>query len=131
MEKISIQSIFNAAWQAFIVEGKPPSADDMGSCKYRGPNGGMCAVGLCLPDGVARRADKSAMTLAAVVRRWPDLFVDELVDLASDDESALTRIQLNLHDTLQSEGQWEYSPSQLRARYERFAKKHNLTIPTV
>lgn len=58
-EPITLQQVFNLAWQAFIVEGKPPAIEN-GQCTYRVSRIGdedpalracsKCAIGLALAD---------------------------------------------------------------------------------
>lgn len=57
---ITLQIIFDAAWQAFIVERRPPAqvlqaASARGepeyACRYRTIDGRSCAVGLPIPKG--------------------------------------------------------------------------------
>ena len=103
-DKITLQQIFDAAWQAFIVEEKPPSmlstSPDSG-CAYRGQGGARCAVGLCLPDRTAQVSENKVFS--QIVRRYPMLFS---VDLQHRTDYELDEFQARLHDRMQEGGQW-------------------------
>ena len=44
------QEVFDTVWTHFIIEKNPHSVGPDGYCRYRGVNGGKCAVGLLIPD---------------------------------------------------------------------------------
>ncbi len=85
-EPITLQRVFNLAWQAFIVEGKPP-ATLKGQCTYRffrasteDPTGqelSKCAIGLALTgeqlDKIAAR-HMANLPINIIVGRFPDWF---------------------------------------------------------
>jgi hypothetical protein len=55
--KLTNQEAFNEVWNWFVVEKHPKSVGEPGSryvlgndCKYRGPNGNKCAIGVLIPD---------------------------------------------------------------------------------
>lgn len=50
------QEIFDKALNGILKQGVP-SMNSMGLCKYRGPNGTMCAVGLFVTDDEAEVMD--------------------------------------------------------------------------
>lgn len=54
------KGIIQAAYDAFVKEGKPPSFQvDSGAipvCLYRGPDGARCGIGVQLPDAFYRKA---------------------------------------------------------------------------
>jgi hypothetical protein len=52
--KLTLQAMFNKVWRHFVVKKGKPSYDVEGGkgCMYRGPDGAMCAIGLCIPDKV-------------------------------------------------------------------------------
>lgn len=53
--EISIQQIFNNAWEHFVVQRQSPSIDTeiaWRRCLYRGPNGTKCAIGVSIPDSL-------------------------------------------------------------------------------
>ena len=85
-EPITLQQVFNRAWQAFIVEGKPPATKN-GQCTYRfsriGDKGpavrecSKCAIGLALADDqldilTDRYMDNSPVNI--IIARFPQWF---------------------------------------------------------
>lgn len=46
------QEIFDKVWNHFVVNKAPQSRSSKKLCRYRGPNGEMCAVGLLIPDEI-------------------------------------------------------------------------------
>lgn len=129
--KISLQDIFNAAWQAFIIEKKPPAvhvsiSGIMGRCSYLTQDGHRCAVGLCLPDDIANKC--RSMYFNGVVREYPDLFCSEIILMYDAD---LIKFQRSLHDSHVNEktGEWTLSPDELKAQYIKVAHNFKLNIP--
>ena len=47
---LTFQRAFQRVWQHFIVDHGKYSLGADGECKYRGPNGAKCAVGLFIKD---------------------------------------------------------------------------------
>jgi hypothetical protein len=131
MNKIGLQDIFNAAWQAFIVEDRPPGLTDKGDCAYRTDDGRACAVGLCLPDD--HEATKSGMIFANVVEEWPELFDETLIAMADDDEESyrLNDFQDRMHDELinRHTRTWGLTKTERAARYREVARHYGLTVP--
>jgi len=120
-----IQKIFNLAWQAFIIEGKPPSVGVGGSCLYRGPNGQKCVVGLLISDNEYNSAfegDSAAETLDRLGYQFSESEA-EIIDC----------MQYDLHDGLVSrrDEEWLLSPEDMRERYIDFATEHDLEVPKV
>lgn len=50
------QEAFNRVWDHFVVKKGKPSMSKDGNCKYRGPNGAKCAVGVLIPDEAYRES---------------------------------------------------------------------------
>lgn len=124
MKPITLQDIFNAAWQAFIVEDKPPANTGDG-CEYLTADGRRCAVGLVLPEDVARAAHSSFQPLH---RRHPALFAD---DVRAND-ARLDEFQAALHDALcdpYQAGVWAQDRDQREEAYRGVAEEFGLTIP--
>lgn len=137
-KRITAQDIFSAAWQAFIVEGKPPAQEtnEYGEwgCKYLTKDGRKCAVGLCIPDG--HPYQKSTMSFIGLmnIEMLAEKKGEETAELLFDEEfhrdSRLREtIQGYLHDIYVAEGNWLLSPERLKQIYRDFAKDHHLTIP--
>lgn len=127
-ERLSPQNVFNSAWQAFIVENKPPCGRRGSSntntllCRYKEGNA-ACAIGLCLTDEEAEVF--SNVDLLTGMRN---------LNLSEKDYHCLKGLQLELHDKIArwNDGPvWHYNLEQRRTIYERFAERWNLTVPTV
>ena len=125
--KITFQSIFNVAWQKFIVERQPPGSSGNG-CSYRTPEGNRCAVGWALPESVFHHRDyQASLTFNALVDMIPDLFAAEIVGATSD---RLQSFQHSLHDSMVDERhEWHVSFEEMESRYRMVAKKYHLTVP--
>lgn len=123
---ITLQEIFNKAWQRFIVEGAKPCAvhtSDTFSCRYRDGRGGACAIGLCIPS-LAILEGSSAVSIVA---RVPELF-DK--NVRAED---VGRLQKGLHDRLCTtqggEVVWAYSLEERKSMYRGIAMAFSLYVP--
>ena len=136
-KKITPQSTFNAAWQAFIIENKPPAVAgdlDKTSCVYDDGKGNCCAFGLVLPPDL-RQVIKINTSINAVIQQYPDLF--DLVawsvhaNKCQDAEDVAVTFQTELHDELVDYGKrtWKFSLTEREQCYRRFAAEFSLTIP--
>jgi hypothetical protein len=127
---ISLQDIFNAAWQAFIVEDKPPAADEHG-CNYLSKTGNKCAVGLCLPDG--HSAQQCPGSFSILVERHPSLFDAQVKSLSTlqlnDFQASLHDSLLGKYDPVSGTRGWAGKARVRAAIYRVVAKAYNLTIP--
>ena len=80
--KITPQNVFNAAWQAFIVEGRGPSIHSGrmifgdSTCVYLNENGDKCAVGLCIPGG--HPAQNFIGSVSKLWAKYPELFEEHV-----------------------------------------------------
>jgi hypothetical protein len=121
MSKITLQDIFNAAWQAFIVEDRKPAFENL-SCRYLTDDGRRCAVGLCIPDG--HPAQLLAMSFDQLALDYPELF-----DVPDDCD--LDTFQNALHDELivYESGEWFLSKAEREQAYRLIAAQYNLTVP--
>ncbi len=129
IEKITLQSIFDKAWQAFVIEKKNPAFRD-GRCWYLTPCGRRCAIGLSLPDDVAEKLKSKEMSFGQVVREndFCELFDQDVVGRF---RSSLDDFQAMLHDDLVdafTDG-WNRPVEHLRYHYIEAARRYNLTIP--
>jgi len=123
---ISLQSIFNKAWQNFVVDGKPPAYKN-GHCYYNTPDGCRCAIGLSLPPDVLADVEKVEMSFSEVVMRHPDIFGPSVLALS---EAQQNIFQAMLHDDLVSlftDG-WKSGVS-LRDEYISTAERFGLNVP--
>lgn len=133
-EKITLQMIFDKAWQAFIVEDRPPAAefdeDEVRyTCRYSTEDGRRCAVGLALPDRVVAGLAGKMVSFGCLVHKYEHyryIFDDSVTTLAS---CLLTNFQSKLHDELQEKGVWKYSKDERKERYKDVAVKYALIIP--
>lgn len=91
------QDLFRKIWRWFVVDKKSLSRiDGPGSpCKYRGPNGTKCAVGVVIPDRHYKASFDDEGTLGLVLRD------EDLGDLQPH-LHMLERLQ-HLHDVAHSE----------------------------
>jgi len=139
--KISLQMIFNAGWQAFIIEGQAPCQTSEG-CRYSLPNGTACIVGLTLPPEHPSR--KFIGGFSMLVRKYPELFDDRIVLLNETHPHKLLTFQRRLHDSLceikyqKLDGEyhevgpvWKKTREEREAIYRDVAKDFSLTIPGV
>ena len=126
---ISLQQIFDAAWEEFIVKDNPPAVEydeetESYACRYCTKDGRKCAVGLCLPDGLDTKIDLSNddLCLVGLVDKYPELFA--FADYQVFD------FQGELHDDLvnKNTGQWAHSKEARKEEYVRIAKKYGLEV---
>lgn len=122
-KKITLQDIFNAAWQAFIVEDRP-AASEKGTCSYLTSDGRKCAVGLVIPDGHPTQTEPK--TWDTFVSDYPDLFDEEILQMS---KGALACFQRRLHDSMVGNNEWLCSVEGRRTAYQLIANDYNLTIP--
>ncbi len=135
---ITLQDIFDAAWNAFIIEKKPPCVCNVGLnecvCVYANSNGDRCAIGLVLPDHVIESDYcKSHKGFGDIVEAFSDLFHSEIT---SKSKSELNFIQKCLHDEMVERGYvgesnrgWCLPSHAMRTYYTLFAQRYYLQIP--
>lgn len=124
---ITPQSVFNAAWQRFIVEKRLPCIRGK-SCAYE-HNGNNCAVGAAMsPEQIEeiKRRHYNDEPVSTLMETFPEWFSGIISGAEFD------TIQRLLHDSLVDfdHGNWRYSLEERENRYRELAAKHNLTIPT-
>lgn len=136
---ISLQLIFDAAWQKFIIEGASPAItrdhdSDEYTCTYFNPTThGKCAIGLVLPE--EHEAQKSSSNFRTLVREYPELFNEQIQTLASSDNDhdweTLNAFQAGLHDDWVdlNTGEWNTLLDGRKQGYIDLAKEYDLTIP--
>lgn len=125
-EKITLQMIFDAGWQAFVVEKQKPAYKN-GKCCYLTSDGRRCVVGLALPDDVAQTLKDVEMSFSELLSDYEDLFADSLLAI---ERSHLEYFQDSLHDN-QVDGETEdwKNHDYLRPTYLRIARYFDLKIP--
>lgn len=127
-KRLTFQSIFDKAWQKFIVEKCKPAVVDTTCLYYNPDNDCRCAIGWSLPD-IPRILD-SRCNFSELVEDCPFIFDAEIIKQAKTDFAYLDRFQESLHDNyaLQN-GEWTYSDVRLEERYRQVAADYNLTVP--
>ena len=123
-KRITFQKIFDKAWQAFIVEDKPPAMNENGRCFYEDDFGNCCAVGLALPEGHESR--KYIGSFGNLMHKYPELFAQEILDTPGD---TLVGFQQRLHDHLAVKGSWFYSKEYRKQKYIELAEAFHLKVP--
>lgn len=128
--QITFQDIFNAAWQAFIVENNPPAVDAEGMCQYRTEDGRKCAVGLCIPDG-HRLVSGACFGAFADLVAMDAISTDPLfsADIHETPRQVLDCFQYELHDGLQYKGEWRTGVEARKEAYITAAKHYGLKVP--
>lgn len=132
MKRVSLQDIFNAAWQKFVLEDNPPAVDPSlpMNCQYLTTDGRKCAVGLCIPDGHEFQNMFSGFgdVVCADRERWEG---EHLFDakIHSMNIEYLNDFQSRLHDDLQMSGQWLQDQDGRRSDYLKVAYDYGLKVP--
>jgi hypothetical protein len=127
---ITLQRIFDLAWQAFVVEKRPPAQQlirgclstgdpDNWTCKYLTSDARKCAIGLALPDG--HRAQKLTVRAAILLHEHSELFAPGIRTMD------INGLQARLHDDLAVNGAWR--AIKLEDEYRSVAACYGLTIP--
>ena len=131
---ITFQSIFDKAWQAFIVEDQPPAAQVVytgtngaviSECAYLTEDGRRCAIGLSLtefPEIEGYRGNFSDLVDSDFKIPWAD-------EILEAHYFTLDSFQCDLHDELCDKGEWKFSNAEREAAYRAVAEELNLTIP--
>lgn len=127
-EKITLQKIFDLAWQAFIVEDRPPAYNRSTGCVYATEDSRRCAVGLALPDSLAKTLVGKDMSFSQVVEAYPGEFNDCII---FSDADMLDGFQSALHDSMVCPltGNWRLNVDKRRASYIETAKLYGLQVP--
>lgn len=122
-DKITLQKIFDLAWEHFIVGDGEPAFDGNNGCLYKTGDGRKCAVGLALPTYETYEG-----SFGALVDKYPNLFDQSVIQIPYHD---LNEFQCYLHDRLidSCSGEWNCSKEDRKANYLRTADRFGLTIP--
>lgn len=98
---MTAQEIFDKVWRHFVTEENPPSFDGA-QCRYRGPDGTRCTVGIFIPDAEYRMEfDDNALGVRGLVRHFAP---PSIVSLYEEHEELLCELQ-NAHDLSACQGQ--------------------------
>lgn len=138
MSKITLQAVFDAAWEAFIVNNKLPAIED-GYCSYCTTDGRKCAIGLVLTDKqvaeISRygkeHGNEKSPPIDDIVKAHSDWF-----DLSCGNDLATAArkfraAQINLHDYALAPGTNKFkAKDELKKVYLEFAENNGLTVPT-
>lgn len=134
IKKLSLQDIFNAAWQRFVVEENFAAVNDFTSCVYLNEDGDMCAVGCALPqellDKLITDGNNTNTSFPQLVFGYKEYFQDDVIELAKKYDSAVT-FQSRLHDNLlEVLGKSDYnSRIMIEGTYRVIANRFGLTVP--
>ncbi len=130
--QITLQHIFNLAWQRFIVEQANPCVKYNNfhgeyHCRYSNGEGGHCAVGLALPK--IKKEDDQERTFSLLVELYPEWFDMSIVTM---EEDRLRDFQSGLHDGLinPKTGTWKLALPYRVEKYKDIAKQYGLEIPS-
>jgi len=117
---VTLQSIFDRAWEHFVVNFSPLSVSSSGNrCLYRSPEGHKCAIGLVIDDNDYTPEIEG---LHASKAFW-------VIGYQADvDGDTLDAAQCRLHDSLFCKS-GEEDPRKRELAYREFAIDYNLKIP--
>jgi hypothetical protein len=130
IKPITLQDIFNAAWQRYIIEKRGPACAEIKGvgrfCVYQTTTGEKCPVGWALPAG--HPALSSHEALPRLRHRFPELFAQEIHDMDAD---RLDTFQALLHDKQADvkTGCWIKGNAWLAGSFTKTAKEYGLKIP--
>jgi len=127
-EKITLQKIFDLAWEHFIVGDGKPAVED-GNCRYLTSDGRKCAIGLSLPDG--HESQSHQLFFDDLVKQFPKLFkLGNKIDF-SNPKTSLNKFQYRLHDSLINAEtfEWSYSKEFRMGIYIKVANDYGLKVP--
>ena len=128
-EKITLQKIFDLAWEHFIVGDGEPAFDECGGCSYETLDGRKCAVGLALPPHPEGEDCEYEYSFSQVVEKLPQLFDSSVLQITYD---KLCHFQNMLHDRLinSNTGEWDCPKEDMIASYQEVAEEFGLTVPS-
>lgn len=96
--KITLQQVFNAAWQAFVKEKKSPGVNQStGELFYADDDNNRCAIGLVLTDEqldkIDALSDTDVPSVQDLVTLFPDWFDFNVDNIGSTMRSLIARKQ--------------------------------------
>lgn len=121
---MTLQQAFDKVWTWFVVEKHPASYVmelEMPVCRYRGPNGAKCAIGVLIPDEAYRPGFEycSAYAVAGkpgVIKAMKGLSEADLNELQQCHDRAVRDVGKDIDTEIQE-------------RLREFAESRSLTIP--
>lgn len=123
MKKITPQRVLDAAREAFVVNNGKPSYDNDGEvCMYRSGKK-RCAVGLLIPDG--HEAENLVGGVVELRSKYPSLFLN------GKSIEKIAKLQIELHDDIQTAGRWDFNQRKRDAHYATVAKSLKLKYKRV
>lgn len=122
---ITPQSIFNAAWQRFIIEGRPPCIRRH-QCAYS-HNGNNCAVGAVMTEEQIQKITEEGLdknTVEDIIEKHPEWF--------AGGTEIITDLQYSLHDKLANveNGGWREDKETRELAYREIASMYGLEVPS-
>lgn len=117
---LTLQEVFDRVWKAFVVEKRPASYNRAAKCcRYRGPGGEMCAIGMFIPDSKYRDSFENVAARDLPQELLGSLFCESAI-------LAIGELQI-CHDSAarRDKGFRGFIEQNLR----NLAQKHNLSIP--
>jgi hypothetical protein len=125
--KLTKQQAFDKALFGIHGQNYNASADEFGSCFYRGPNDTMCAAGHCIPDELYD-TEMEGRTFYAVIRDFDG--IAELFEDSPDIQEFMKQLQ-GCHDyTLREHGGfgWENKMREI-AKYYNLSYSQPAVMP--
>lgn len=108
-EKLSAQEVFNISAKHLLKQGKKSESARDGNCKYRGPEGRMCAAGPFLKDEHTYACENKTWGTLVAIRRVPP-----------NNDRLICKLQ-HVHD--------HYCPEDWLVKLMELAIEHGLNIP--
>lgn len=131
IKPLTLQEVFNNAWNAFVVEKSPPSVRNKETnCLYRGPNGLKCAIGVSIPDEIyiERMDTREDSTISSLIENFTS--IRQLFEKI--DTNPLQELQ-TIHDgygTFPRESHEQFT-RKITKDFRRYAKKYKLIVPKI
>lgn len=122
---MSLQEMFDANWNHFVVDGADRSYDAEAPgpyCRYRGPNGTKCAVGLLINDD---EYDPAIEMIGSI----NSLIAEEVLVFKQDPENAHELCE-HLQDVHDGIGPNEDVQAEFKRGLTAVARVFGLTIPS-
>lgn len=113
------QDIFNKVWDHFVVQRQPQSISGA-FCRYRGPDGARCAIGIFLTDEEAKTCER--YSISQVAASFPSIYSTHF---QMEDKDFLTGLQL-AHDNARRDCSFDID---IKMRLSKLADAYRLEIP--
>lgn len=125
-EPVEAQEIFDFAVGKVIEQGRPAMVN--GHCRYRTPEGNVCAFGALIPNSMYRKRFEDG-TAAAILVEGVDKtkYSAELAGSLEAHHQLITQLQ-RAHDDIASYMEGEDFVTNFRHRAEAIAKSYGLTF---